>query len=106
MLKLKTIESTYDVCNQYDDIYIYMQYISTDSSCPGLTCFDHAQVDELWVNHTSTAAGAPTVVRNMHREMLLGRKRRRDQAAARKIMENHGDIWKLEQKGIGVLLMI
>lgn len=30
-----------------------------------------APVDESWKNHTSTAAGAPTVVRNMHREMLI-----------------------------------
>lgn len=30
-----------------------------------------APVDQFWVNHTSTAAGAPTVVRNMHREMLI-----------------------------------
>lgn len=30
-----------------------------------------APVDQLWVNHTSTAAGAPSVVRNMHREMLI-----------------------------------
>lgn len=30
-----------------------------------------APVDQLWVNHTSTAPGAPSVVRNMHREMLI-----------------------------------
>ncbi|CAL1171977.1 unnamed protein product [Cladocopium goreaui] len=32
-----------------------------------------APVDQLWVNHTSTAAGAPSVVRNMHRERCDGR---------------------------------
>jgi O-methyltransferase involved in polyketide biosynthesis len=60
--------------------------------CQRLTYFDHAQVDQLWVNHTSTAAGAPSVVRNMHREMLLGR-----QENSWKIME----IWK-GQKELGV----
>ena len=73
------------ICNTVIHIHRFIM-------CQRLTYFDHAQVDQLWVNHTSTAAGAPSVVRNMHREMLLGR-----QENSWKIME----IWK-GQKELGV----